>query len=116
MLLELWWCSAALALGACIPPGKSKSHTLSWFLIFTSTELCPELPLESLPLSDGRETNLHSVGHGGPRGSNHAERAEHLTAATGHLFEEVMATRHPPGVAGDGAETSSNTQCAFRQH
>ena len=35
---------------------------------------------------------------------------DRLVAATGHLFEEVMATSHPPGVAGDVAETSSNTQ------
>ena len=46
---------------------------------------------------------------------NTQDRAEHLTAATGHVFEEVMATRHPPGVAGDVAETSSNTLCAFLQ-
>ena len=49
-------------------------------------------------------------------GPNTQDRAEHLTAATGHLFKEVMATCHPPGIAGDVAETSSNTQCALRQH
>ena len=48
-----------------------------------------------------------------PVGPNTQDRAEHLTAATGHLFEDVMATDHLPGIAGGVAETSPNTQCAF---
>ena len=40
-------------------------------------------------------------------------RAEHLTAAPPFRFRD--ATCHPPGIAGDVAETSSNTQRAFRQ-
>ena len=43
-------------------------------------------------------------------------QSEQLTAATDHPFEDVMATCHPPGIAGDVTETSSNTQCAFQQH
>ena len=48
-------------------------------------------------------------------GPNTQDRAEHLTAATGHTFEDVMTTYHPPGIAGQVAGTSSNTQSAFRQ-
>ena len=48
---------------------KTKSHTSLWFLIFRSTELCQSCPWKSWPLSFGRETSLHRVGHGGPRGS-----------------------------------------------
>ena len=33
-------------------------------------------------------------------GPNTQDRAEHLVATTGHLIEEMMATFHPPGVAG----------------
>ena len=36
-------------------------------------------------------------------------------ATTGHLFEEMMATYHPLGIAGKLAGKSSNTQWAFRQ-
>ena len=39
--------------------------------------------------------------------------AEHLTAETGHYLEDVMATCHQPGVAGQVAGNSSNTQCSF---
>ena len=63
----------------------------------------------------GRETSLHRGGQVAHVGPNTPDRAERLTAATGHPFEDVMATCHPPGIAGDDAETSSNTQCAFRQ-
>ena len=41
-------------------------------------------------------------------------RAEHLTAETGHPFEEVIATCHPPGIAEQVARNSSDTQSAFR--
>ena len=40
---------------------------------------------------------------------------EHLTAATGHPFEDVTASYHPLGIAGKVAGKSSNTQWAFRQ-
>ena len=40
---------------------------------------------------------------------------ERLVAATGHLFEEMMATYHSLGIAGMVAGKSSNTQWAFRQ-
>ena len=110
----------ALALGACIPPRRpigihssrnTKSHTLSWFPIFGSTELCPELPVKSWPLSFSREQICIVL----DMEAYTQDRTEHLTAVTGHIFEEVMVTCHPPGIAGDVAETSSNTQCAFRQ-
>ena len=42
-------------------------------------------------------------------------KAEFHMAATGHLFQDLMATCHPPVMLDDVAETSSNTQCAFRQ-
>ena len=36
-------------------------------------------------------------------------------AATGHHFEDVMATNHPPGIAGEVADCSYNIQWAIRQ-
>ena len=45
-------------------------------------------------------------------GPNTQDKAEQLMAVTCHLFEDMMATYHPPG---EVAEQSSNTQCAFRQ-
>ena len=42
-------------------------------------------------------------------------RAAHLTAETAHPFEEVMATCHLPGIAGQVGGNSSDTQSAFRQ-
>ena len=35
-------------------------------------------------------------------------------AATGHLFDDMTATCHPPGVAGGWQARSSNNQWAFR--
>ena len=43
-------------------------------------------------------------------GSGHSRQSRHLTAATGHPFEEVMATCHPPDHAGQVAGNSSDTQ------
>ena len=43
-------------------------------------------------------------------GPNTQDNVERVTAATGHLFEDVMATCHPPGVAGGWQTRSSNTQ------
>ena len=40
---------------------------------------------------------------------------KHLKAVIGHLFEDVMATYHPPGIAEEVGGTSSITQWAFRQ-
>ena len=48
-------------------------------------------------------------------GPNTSSEAERLMATTGHLIEDVTASYHPPGLAGDVAKTSSNTQWAFRQ-
>ena len=48
-------------------------------------------------------------------GPNTQDKAERLMAATGHLFEDMMATCHPPGIAGEAAGESSNTKWAFRQ-
>ena len=42
-------------------------------------------------------------------------QAEHLMAVSGHLFEDIMATFHPPGITGEVACKSSKTQWAFRQ-
>ena len=41
-------------------------------------------------------------------------QAEHLTAATGHPFEDVMAIYHQVGIAGQVVGKSSDTQSAFR--
>ena len=48
-------------------------------------------------------------------GPNTQDRAEHLTAETGHPFEDVMATFPPTGFAEQVAGNSSDTQSAFRQ-
>ena len=48
-------------------------------------------------------------------GPNTQDKADRLVAATCHLFEEVTATCHPPGIAGYLAGKSSNTRWAFRQ-
>ena len=37
------------------------------------------------------------------QGPNTQDRAGRLKAATGHLFEHVTASYHPPGVAGKAA-------------
>ena len=46
-------------------------------------------------------------------GPSTQDRAEHLTVATGHHLEVVIATCHPPGVSGQVAGNSSDTQCSF---
>ena len=48
-------------------------------------------------------------------GPNAEDKAERLMAATGPHLEDMMADRHPLGIAGEVAGTSSNTQSAFRQ-
>ena len=50
----------------------------------------------------------------GLEGPNTQDKVERVTAATGHLFEDVMATCHPLGVAGGRQTRSSNVQWAFR--
>ena len=63
-----------------------------------------------------REIHAHCVGHGGPRGSEHFKnKAERLMATTGHHLVDMMADRHPLGIAGEVTGKSSNTQSAFRQ-
>ena len=42
-------------------------------------------------------------------------QAGRLTAVSGHLFKDMMATHHHPGVAGEVPDTSSNIKWAFRQ-
>ena len=42
------------------------------------------------------------------------DKGENLMAATGHLFEDMTDTYHPPGVAGVWQARSSNVQWAFR--
>ena len=46
---------------------------------------------------------------------NTQDRAVHLTAETGQLFEEMMVTYHSLGIAGKVAGKSSKTQWALRQ-
>jgi hypothetical protein len=48
----------------------------------------------------------------GPAG---AEKAKRLIEKTGHLFADIFATYHPPGLPGELAGKSSNTQWAYRQ-
>ena len=66
----------------------------------------------SWPLSFGRETSLHRVGHRIPPGSEHSRQSRashscdwpHFLGRDGHL-----------GIAGQVAGKSSDTQCAFRK-
>ena len=48
-------------------------------------------------------------------GPNAEDKAERLMAVTGRHLEDMMATCHQPCVAAEVAETSSYTQCTFRQ-
>ena len=43
------------------------------------------------------------------------EHTAEVVPATFHPMLPVMNTYHPLAIAGEAAETSSNTQCAFRQ-
>ena len=62
------------------------------------TRLCLVKPSEIFPLSFGRETHPHCVGHSGPRGPNTQDETQQIMAESGHLFEDMMATCHSPGV------------------
>ena len=46
-------------------------------------------------------------------GPNTQDKAERLMAETGHLFEEMVATIHPLGVAGGWQAKSSNVQAGL---
>ena len=48
-------------------------------------------------------------------GPNTQDKAERFMAATGHLFEAMMATYHPSGIAGDVAGKIVQQRLAFRQ-
>ena len=50
----------------------------------------------------------------GREGPTTQDKEECLMAATGHLFDDMTATCHPPGVAGGWQARSSNNQWAFR--
>merc|ERR1712136_553714 len=72
--------------------------------------------LENLGRSPSAEKHMRIVlAMEAREGPNTRDKAERLMAATGHLFEDMMATYHPPGIAGKVAGKSSNTQWAFRQ-
>ena len=72
--------------------------------------------LENLGRSPSAEKHMRIVlAMEAREGPNTRDKAERLMAATGHLFEDMMATYHPPGIAGEVAGKSSNTQWAFRQ-
>ena len=91
------------------------SHTLSCLPIFRRTRLRSENPLKILAaLFRQRDACTLVLAVSVRNGPNTQDRAGRLVAATGHLFEHVMTTYPPPGIAGEVAETSSNTQCAFR--
>ena len=60
---------------------------MRWLCSSAEKSMCFELSLEA------RE------------GQNAQDKAERLMAATGHLLEDKMATCHPPGIAGEAAET-----------
>ena len=63
-----------------------------------------------------RQKNVHIVlAKEAREGPNAEDKAERLMAATGNHLEDMMADRHPLGIAGDVAGKSSDTQSAFRQ-
>ena len=54
--------------------------------------------------SSAEETHAYCVDDGGPRGSAKSRPSWRLRAVSGHLFDDKMATYHPPGVAGEVTE------------
>ena len=95
---------------------KNSSHTLSSFPIFRRTRLCSENSLKILAaLLQQKDACTLGLAVEAREGPNTQDRARRLVVATGHLLNDVVATCHPPGFAGEVAETSSNTQCASRQ-
>ena len=108
-------------MGACRPPGIAgevshilrhtvgvptelrKKHTLSCFRITRRTRLCIEKLLKNLgrsPATGNKRTVLTMEGLEGPSTQDKAER---FMTATGHHPEDVVATCHPPGIAGEVA-------------
>ena len=70
-----------------------------WSSIFGRTRLCPELPLViSAALFRQRNKGCIVLAIEARVGPSTQDRAEHLTAATGHPFEDLMATGHSPGM------------------
>ena len=68
-----------------------------WSSIFGRTRLCPELPLAiSAALFRQRNKGCIVLAIEARVGPSTQDRAEHLTAATGHPFEDLMATGHSP--------------------
>ena len=57
-------------------------------------------PLENLGRSPSTEKHVRIVlAMEAREGPNARDKAERLMAATGHLFEDMMATHHSPGLA-----------------
>ena len=95
----------ALPLGSCVQLRRSvctrcsrkNRHTLSRFQITRRTSLCFVNPLKILAaLVRQRDACTLVLAVNVRDGPNTQDRAEHLTAAPGHPFEDVMATCHPP--------------------
>ena len=72
--------------------------------------------LENLGRSPSAEKHMRIVlAMEAREGPNAQDKTERVRSATGHLFEDVMATYHQPGIAGEACGKSSNIQWAFRQ-
>ena len=95
---------------------RKDCHTLSRFQITRRTSPCFEKLLKILAaLVQQRNTSTLCCPVKGCESLNAQDIAVHLTAETGHHFEDVMANCRPLGIAEQVAGTSSNTQSAFRQ-
>ena len=78
---------------------KTPSHSLSCFRITTKTRLCFENPFNiSTATLRQRDTCTSVCAVEARLGPHPQDKAGASLAATGHLFEDVMATCHPPGM------------------
>ena len=102
----------ALALGSCVQLRRSvcthcsrkNRHTPSRFQITRRTSLCFENPLEIFAALVRQRNKSSSCWSVKPVRLRNTQDQAHA-ARQGHPFEDVMATCHPPGIAGEAAET-----------
>eukprot|EP00928_Gymnodinium_smaydae_P042162 TRINITY_DN2842_c2_g2_i1.p1 TRINITY_DN2842_c2_g2~~TRINITY_DN2842_c2_g2_i1.p1 ORF type:complete len:683 (+),score=161.43 TRINITY_DN2842_c2_g2_i1:93-2141(+) len=71
--------------------------------------------LENIGQSPSASSRIRIVlGMEAREGPGGVAKAERLMKATRHLFKDICATYHPPGLPGELAGKSSNTQWAYR--
>ena len=93
--LEEMWCGTSPARPQqCVHDGRRCGHTFPCIPILGRTRLCFEKPEEH----DHTVWAVEAL-----ECPNTQVQAGCLRSATGHLFEHVMATYHPLGIAGDAS-------------